>query len=265
MYSVLVIDDNKITVQAIVQATNWQALDCYVAGMGYNGAEGLELLEKLKPDIVITDIRMPGYSGLEMMETMIKKGLDSNYIIISGFSDFEYARKAIQLGASDYLLKPVLTSDLEKAIQTVITQIRKSSKKENADDDDELDIQIKQIRQGTGSYSVLVQNALFYIDQHITEVISLSSIAKEMSVSTSHFSKCFKRETGIGFSNYLTMVKMQQAKLLLRNPQNRIYEVANMLGYHDYSYFFQVFKKQYGYSPSDEKQNTQNKTRRKEE
>lgn len=105
MYSVLVIDDNKITVQAIVQATNWQALDCYVAGMGYNGAEGLELLEKLKPDIVITDIRMPGYSGLEMMETMIKKGLDSSYIIISGFSDFEYARKAIQLGASDYLVK----------------------------------------------------------------------------------------------------------------------------------------------------------------
>ena len=264
MYSVLIIDDNQITVQAIVQSTDWQSLDCYVTGTGYNGAEGLELLNKLKPDIVITDIRMPGYSGLEMMKKMLVTDLMSKYIIISGFSEFEYARQALQLGACDYLLKPIAAVDLERSLRKIVQKLDSEQALEE-DDGDEVDQCIRQIKQAHGDYSVLIQNALVYIDNHMNENISLADIATELSVSPSHFSKCFKRETGTGFSNYLTMVKMRQAKRLLRNPQNRIYEVANMLGYHDYTYFFQVFKKQYGYSPSDEKQNTQNKARRKEE
>jgi len=265
LHSVVVLDDNKITVQAIVQSVNWQSLDCYVAGEGYNGVEGMELLEKLTPDIVITDIRMPGYSGLEMMEKMMEKNLNSKYIIISGFGEFEYAQQALKLGASDYLLKPIMTGDLEKALRKVIEKIKSSPEEEDSENEDELDRKIKEIRQATAGYSVLIRNALIYIDNHINETISLSGIAEEFSVSASHFSKCFKRETGVGFSNYFTMVKMRKAKTLLHNSQNRVYEVANMLGYHDYTYFFQVFKKQYGYSPSDEKQNTQNKTRRNEE
>jgi len=83
--------------------------------------------------------------------------------------------------------------------------------------------------------------------------LSLGVICEELSISTSWFSKLFKREVGIGFLTYLTMVKMNMAKRLLQDPQNKVYEVAEMLGYHDYTYFFQVFKKWFGHSPTETK------------
>ena len=70
----------------------------------------------------------------------------------------------------------------------------------------------------------------------------------------------FQKETGAGFS-YVTMLKMENARILLRNPKNRVNEVARMLGYSDYAYFFQVFKKQFGYAPSDIKFNVKSDTR----
>jgi two-component system response regulator YesN len=76
-------------------------------------------------------------------------------------------------------------------------------------------------------------------------------MAGEFLISPGHFSKCFKRETGVGFASYVTMVKMEKARELLKDPQNRVGEVARMLGYSDYAYFFQVFKKQFGYAPRE--------------
>ncbi|MDD3253517.1 MAG: response regulator [Lachnospiraceae bacterium] len=254
MYTVAVIDDNRIAVQAIVESTDWELLGCQVIGTAFNGIDGLKLLTNEKPDIVITDIRMPGYNGLEMIQEMLSRnaGETSRFIVISGYNEFEYARQAIRLGVSDFLSKPVMVQELESALKKVIASIPRVGKADVPFGEQEM--QLAAVREKLPEYSYMVQSAIRYIDNHMGDNISLSQMGQELSVSGSHLSKCFKRETGIGFSSYATLAKMCKARALLRNPKHRVYEVANMLGYHDYAYFFQVFKKIYGYSPSDEKQ-----------
>ncbi len=90
-----------------------------------NGAEGLEAILELKPDIVITDIRMPDMDGLEMLERMVKAGIHTKAIVLSAYSEFEYARTAMKLGVTEYLLKPIAYNEFMQSLENVTFQIEK--------------------------------------------------------------------------------------------------------------------------------------------
>ena len=90
-----------------------------------NGEEGLQAILELKPDIVITDIRMPDMDGLEMLERMVKAGIRTKAIVLSAFSEFEYARTAMKLGVTEYLLKPIAYNELMQSLENVSFQIEK--------------------------------------------------------------------------------------------------------------------------------------------
>ena len=254
MYSVVIVDDNKIAVTAIARSTHWENFQCEVTGVAYDGIAGLELIHKECPDIVIIDIQMPGFNGLDITEKLNQQKQDTQFIIISGYSHFEYAQKAIRYGVSDFLLKPIMTDELEQALKKAVDTLSRNKEREEEEETDSLEGKVQSIRSNREEYSKLVFNAIDYVERNIQRNISLSDICEELLISTSYFSKCFKKETGVGFSNYVTMVKMINAKILLKNPQNRVNEVSRMLGYSDYSYFFQVFKKCFGFAPSDIKQ-----------
>lgn len=256
MYSVVIIDDNKIAVKAIIKSVNWKKLDCCVVGTAFDGVAGLKLIQELSPTIVIIDIQMPGFNGLDVIKKLQHDHHKQRFIIISGYSQFEYAQKAIHYGVSDYLLKPIMTDEMEYAILKAVNALRGSPVMSNPEDMDELERRLYEIRQKNESYSRLVKKAVEYVDLNVEKNNMLKEICEELVISTGHFSKCFKREIGIGFVSYVTMVKMEQAKKLLKDPKKRINEVATMLGYQDYAYFFQVFKKQFGYAPSEVKGTT---------
>lgn len=254
MYSVVIIDDNKIAVEAIAKSTDWERYDCQVAGTAYDGIAGLELIHALPPNIVIIDIQMPGFNGLDVIKKLRSAKKDIQFIIISGYSQFDYAQQAIRYGVSDYLLKPIMTEEMEQALEHVTDTLRKKIPAAQGKMDS-LEAQLFSIRSGKGGFPVSVARAIDYVDCNINRNISLSDVCEELLMSISYFSKCFKKETGVGFTTYVTMVKMENARILLKNPKNRVNEVARMLGYSDYAYFFQVFKKQFGYAPSDIKFN----------
>jgi len=111
MIKVVIADDEENVCQLIRGLIDWKSLDMEIVGVAHNGVEALELIKTLSPDLMITDIRMPGYDGLEMIQRakMIKDNLD--FIIISGYRHFEYAQNAIKYGVSDYLLKPIKKED----------------------------------------------------------------------------------------------------------------------------------------------------------
>ena len=90
-----------------------------------NGVEGLQAILELKPDIVITDIRMPDMDGLEMLEQMVKAGIHTKAIVLSAYSEFEYARSAMKLGVTEYLLKPIAYNELMQSLENVSFQIEK--------------------------------------------------------------------------------------------------------------------------------------------
>lgn len=256
MYSVVVIDDNRIAVEAIVKSTDWNLCGCRVAGSAYDGVAGLSLIRQIQPDIVVIDIQMPGINGLEVIGKLKEEKKNIQFIIISGYSQFEYARQGLRYGVKDYLLKPIMKEEMEAALKHVAEELRRltfEKKPLEEETEDPLSEELRRIRKNVSGYSLVVSKALSLIDNNLDKNISLTDIAEEFLVSTGHFSKCFKRETGVGFSAYATMVKMERARELLKDPQNRIGEVARMLGYSDYAYFFQVFKKQFGYAPREVK------------
>ncbi len=117
MVKVVIADDEHRICQLIINLINWDQLGMQVVGVASNGIDTLRLIEKENPDIVITDIRMPGYNGLEMIEKAKEMNDDLEFIIISGYGEFAYAQKAIEYGVKDYLLKPINRDELLKALQ----------------------------------------------------------------------------------------------------------------------------------------------------
>jgi two-component system response regulator YesN len=126
MFKVLIIDDESIIRKGLKNIINWKQLDCEVCADASDGIEGLELIKKYLPDIIITDIRMPGLDGLSMIKQVKKTVPNSKIIILTGFRDFDYVHEAIKCGAYDYLLKPTkieeLTSVLTKAVNEINDQ-----------------------------------------------------------------------------------------------------------------------------------------------
>ena len=122
-YRMLIADDEKKIIQLILQLVHWQELGIEVIATCCDGVEALEKIKQLKPDIVLTDIKMPVVDGIQLIERAKKEGLNIHFIVLSGYRHFEYAKSAIQLGVVDYLLKPLdeeqINSTLEKTCRKI--------------------------------------------------------------------------------------------------------------------------------------------------
>lgn len=116
MYRLVVIDDEYIVVQGIKALISRLKLDYEVVGAAYDGIQGLEVIRSEKPDVVITDIRIPGLDGLSVIEAAKEECPDTYFIVISGYSEFVYAQRALTLGVKDYIDKPVTADKLKNAL-----------------------------------------------------------------------------------------------------------------------------------------------------
>ena len=135
MYTVYIADDEGKVIHGLINRVHWDTLDASVIGYARDGLEAAERIEELNPDIVITDILMPGLTGLQLMDRL-KGKCDAVFIIFSAYSEFEYAREALQMDAIDYLIKPVNISEIEATIKKAIEKFR-SNKLSRFDSEEE--------------------------------------------------------------------------------------------------------------------------------
>src|SRR5690554_5964851 len=133
MIRVIVADDEYKVCQLICQLINWDELGMELVGTASNGIEALEMIEREKPDLVLTDIRMPGYDGIEVLKRVRENNPDIEFIIISGYSHFEYAQSAIEYGVSNYILKPIDAEVLNATLQKVRKRYMERRNQEEAD------------------------------------------------------------------------------------------------------------------------------------
>ena len=116
MIDVVIIDDEVWVAKMITQIIDWGAYGFRIAGIFHDGEEGLDGIRRLHPRLVLTDIRMPGLTGLDLIQTLSEESPDIMFVIISGYNDFEYAKSALTYGAIGYLLKPIDETELKKVV-----------------------------------------------------------------------------------------------------------------------------------------------------
>jgi len=263
MYKVLIVEDEEFIRKGLMYSVNWLQLNCFVAGNAGDGIEGLKLIEQIRPDIVITDIRMPFKDGLELLRDS-KEIYDYEAIIISGYSDFEYAKQAITLSVTDYLLKPINLDMLYETIRKLTAKIadKKMIKtyKEYFSElslySEILNIQHYVSRNNKTEY---IRSMLEYIKKHYHEKISIQDLADQLQVSTVHLNTLFKEETKYTFHDFLTRYRVIKAIEHLKQGEKLIYEIAEEVGFQDYKYFSQVFKKYVGIPPTTFMENLRKK------
>lgn len=267
MYKVMIIDDEPIIVRGLSQTIPWEKHNCQVIGTASNGMEGLELIRSKKPDILISDICMPGMDGLTMIASLKSQFPKMQICILTGYRDFDYAQRAICLGVTRFLLKPSKMNELLEALDVMTTNLQeiaadlkdiKASFDENGNplsqpEEEEKNpptTQQDSPEENTAS-SFIVKNALQYIDENYQQKIMLSEVAEHIYVSQWHLSKLLHRHTGQNFSEILNKVRIEKAKLLLNNPALRIGEIAEEVGFVDMAHFSRVFKKIVGISANE--------------
>lgn len=136
MVKVIIADDEERICKLIEALIDWKSLDMEIVGIAHNGLEASEQVRICEPDILITDIRMPGLSGLELIEQVKKMNKDLEIIVISGYAHFDYAQQAIRFGVGDYLLKPINKTELTATLEKLSRQIL--SRKESEQDKEDL-------------------------------------------------------------------------------------------------------------------------------
>lgn len=130
MYRVMLVEDEEFILQGIYQIIDWEKLDLKVVHMAHDGMEALQLWEMEEVDIVITDISMPEMNGLQLMEELRKRAEHVRFIILSGYDEFEYARKAIRLDVENYILKPIDEEQLEQVLKQSVEKLKQINLKQ---------------------------------------------------------------------------------------------------------------------------------------
>lgn len=240
MYKIVIIDDEPIIVEGLSRAMPWSEWECIVAGTAYDGVEGQKLIRNIKPNLIITDISMPGMNGLAMIAGLKGEFPDMEISILTGFRDFEYAQRAIQLGVTRLILKPSNIKEIEEAVSTMVSNLKKKN------------IHIKlEDSEPNSANSFIVKNALKYIQENYTKKITLAEVAEKTYVSQWYLSKLLNKHTGKSFSDILNKIRINVAKDLLKNPSMRIGNIAEEVGFVDMAHFSRVFKKFEGCSANE--------------
>ena len=243
MLKVLVVEDEEIIRRGIVLTVDWAALDCVVVGEAANGEEGLKAVENYAPTLIITDLKMQKMDGIEMIRRLREDGNNAFVIILTAYDSFEYAQSALRLGAVDFLLKPFRDGELEGTITAIQNRMKESGNPGSL-------LALPGLKKGDKSKYVM--GAIEYIDSHYGDPdITLSDVAAHLGISEGHLSHTFKKETDYTFLRYLTYCRIHKAMELLRDRQMRVYEVAELVGYSDITYFSATFKKTVGITPSE--------------
>jgi len=252
MYKAVIIDDEPIIVEGLSRAVDWGRWDCKVAGFAYNGREGLDVIRREKPNILISDIRMPEIDGLTMVAALKSEFPYMQISILTGYRDFEYAKKAIELGVTRFLLKPSKLDELEEAIGAMKKKLDETVRvypellaEEHAPEENDAELE------DSPASSFIVNNAIEYIKEHYADKLRLSDVADEIYVSQWHLSKLINKHTGSNFSEILNGIRIEKAKQLLKDPALKIYDIAEQVGFSDLTHFSRVFKKIEGISANE--------------
>lgn len=254
MYKILIVEDEEMIRKGLRYTFDWYNSDCVVIDEASNGLEGLEKIETLEPDIVVADITMPIMDGITMLEKSTEKFLYSA-IIISGYDEFEYAKRSIKIGVAEYLLKPVEPEQLFEALKRAKDQINQRRqfefiKNSTINIEDIYTLNMDLIKDSF-HISKHVSYMINYIMKNYSKKISIKDLVATTGMSDTYLNQKFKEETSFTFNEFLNRYRIQEAINIMKTGEGKVYTIASDVGFNDYRYFISVFKKYTNCTPSD--------------
>ncbi|MEH7115449.1 response regulator [Neobacillus niacini] len=243
MYEVVLVDDDVIVIEFLMKVIPWQEYGYQVVASFQDSNEALTFLRGNPYDVLITDIGMPKLNGIELIEQLKNSNINSYNIILSCHDEFTFAQQAIKLEAYDYILKESME---ESNIIALLERLKNKLDQEHYTNHQHVKV-TKLLERTYKNDDVL--KAQKYVQTHLGEKISLTEVAAHLHLNSSYFSRMYKKETGEGFVEYVTRVKMEKAIELLDHSIKSVEVIAYELGFESKSYFLKIFKRFYGLSP----------------
>ncbi|TCM99609.1 AraC family two component transcriptional regulator [Paenibacillus sp. BK033] len=236
----MIVDDEEVIRLGLVKILSKLNPGIEVIGTFSNGQAAWEQFESLCGqglDLVITDIKMPRMDGIQLIKNIRQTGSGVDIIVLSGFEEFDYVRAALRSGVKDYLLKPIVKSQLEAVLQEIERKLKASEPAP------------EQSQEREHHAVEMVKETL---KQSYGEPFELDKLADIVGMNGNYLSRLFKNQTNMTITDYLIHLRIEKAKeLLSEEPSLRNYEVAQLVGYHDPVYFNKLFKKMVGVTPKD--------------
>ncbi len=236
MYTLAIVDDEKELLEGLSQYFPWESIGFTVAGAFADAKTALAFCKTHRVDALLTDIRMPFMSGLDLIKELKTLSAPPCFCVMSAHSDFEYAKQAISYGVQAYLVKPASFEEIKETFE----------KLRQALDGTPLETSTSTVQERGNP---LISQTYIIVEKRLN-ACTLQNIAGELGVTASYLSRLFKEETGVNFQDYLLSHKMELAKRMLCGKvgyKNK--EIAQALGYQDTQNFCRTFRRYWGKSP----------------
>jgi len=242
MKRMVIVDDERLVIEGIKAIIKRIGADVEVVGSAQDGMQAQRVIKNLNPDIVITDIRIPYLDGLSLIEECKEYCPDTIFIIISGFQEFEYARKAIRLDVLDYITKPVTIDKLKAVLECADKKLANDSEGTET----EKEIEKPKPESGHKAIDTIVE----YIEKNYNKDVGLTELSELVGMNPAYLSALFKETLGKTYIKYLTGLRMEKACQFLEEG-NKVSAVASMVGINDVHYFGEIFKKYKSMTPRE--------------
>lgn len=250
MFRVLIVDDEPDVITGLKLLIPWESFLISQIKTALSYSEAVQTALSFQPHITISDIRIDNAWGFDLAKQFSDLGISCPFIMISGYDDFEYVRRSMVIGARDYLLKPVCAEGLKQILYKIITEDYQTAIhfKTTESKDESID---PITNFPYASYSNLTNKVLEVVHRDFAKALSLKMFSKLFMVSERHLGRLFSQDTGLKFSEYLFVFRLETAKNILLSTDYKISDVAALVGYSHPNYFHQHFRSYYNLSPTE--------------
>ncbi|MFS0774471.1 response regulator [Neobacillus sp. 3P2-tot-E-2] len=255
--TILIVDDEPRTRQGLKKNLDAWANGNYQIITASNGEEAIQMMKENKVHILITDIRMPEITGLELLKIAKELNIFPVIIVISAYSEFEYAQEALRLGVINYLLKPISKKALIEAVEEALKEVEKKQRAGLIEK--VVDTKLVDANTQNPQNREPIREAIDYINNNLKNELTQKEVADHVHLNPSYLSSLFKEHVKLTFSEYVTRRRIQRAKELLMTTNLPINDIAEESGYKTAKYFIKIFRELEGVTPSAYRKNNNEK------
>lgn len=235
---IVIVEDEKRAARGLRSLLERISGDNTIVGEAPDGISAFELIKKEQPDLVFTDIRMQFMDGLALIKAVREYGLDTRFVIISAYEEFDYARAALKLNVTDYLVKPVTEDEVRQVMEHLKTHEKEQS-------------QEKRLRDVYPLAHPVILKALDAIEKDYSSRISQKELAEKLGVTAEYFSYLFAKDVQETFSRFLRRYRISKACEQLDAGEESAETIAYRVGFSDMKYFYKCFKDETGQNLSE--------------